>query len=203
MPAPIRKLYIVRRYTEAYYRLSPSELDAVAGTIFPVDTEVGGRAVLTCKSRWCSEAVAVWGVMDYPNIQAVQQATDIFEKRNSFRYAETETYLGAGGESFAESVDIPDAIYQLFMIRNVNNEPWAALSKEKQDEIFGCMTESIEKHGGKPMFWSSISWSNEEYENFGVIAWPDVEAVQGHFAVLDEIGWHRYHYARTILGMKV
>lgn len=202
MPNPIRKLYIVRRYTEAYYRLSDSERDAVGGTIFPADAEVGGRSLLNCKSRWGNEAIPYWGVVDYPNVQAVQNMAEIFEKRNGYRYAETETYLGAGGETFAETVDIPDAVYQLFLLHNVNNEPWAALPKEKQDEIFGCMAESIEKHGGKTMFWSSISWSNEEYESFGVIAWPDVEAIQSHFAVLDGIGWHRYFYARTILGTK-
>jgi hypothetical protein len=45
-----------------------------------------------------------------------------------------------------------------------------------------------------------INWSNEEYASFGVIAWPDAESMQAHFKELARIGWHRYIYARTILG---
>jgi hypothetical protein len=35
-----------------------------------------------------------------------------------------------------------------------------------------------------------------------VIAWPSAAAVQGRFKDLAKIGWHRYVYARTILGTK-
>jgi hypothetical protein len=108
-----------------------------------------------------------------------------------------------GEEPF--EIEMPDPVYQLFMIRNVNNDPWEALTQDTKDRIFAAVVESIDKHGGK--FWrrasGDIEWSSEEYSSFGVIAWPSLEAQQAHFKDTAKIGWHRYIYARTILGKKM
>lgn len=202
MPAPIRKLYILKRFTEAYYRLSPSERDAITLSIFPKDLDTGAHSLITCKARWCDEGVAEWGVVDYPNAQGVMKEVDHHEKTYLYRYADTQTYLGVGGETWNETVDLPNPIYQLFMIHNGHNEPYAALTQEARDALGKRMMDSLKEHGGQPMFWSSIYWSNEEYANFGITAWPSLEAEQAHFRDLEKINWHRYVYARTILGTR-
>ncbi len=43
-------------------------------------------------------------------------------------------------------------------------------------------------------------WSSEEYQGFGIMAYADIDAIQRHFANLEQIGWPRYMRARTLLG---
>lgn len=155
------------------------------------------------KRCWCNEAYAHWGVIEYPDLQAVQKVSRANEEIQWFRYVESETYLGTEIENFEFApVNIPNPFYQLFMVKNQANDLWESLSKDTRERIFSGVLESIQKNGGRMVIGCEVDWSNEEYSNFGVIAWPSEEAQKAHFKDLAKIGWHRYTYAKTILGTK-
>ena len=43
-------------------------------------------------------------------------------------------------------------------------------------------------------------WASEVYRAFGMLMHPDIDAVQRHFANLQQINWPRYMKSRTLLG---
>jgi len=208
MGKTVRKLFITRRYREAYYQLTPGANESFWQKIGENETSVGAKFLIACDSRWCNEKYAGWGIIDYPDAQAVQKATAANEKNDLFRYVDTDTYLGQPVEDnqlftgFESVKDTLDTIYQLFLIKNLSNDPWEGLSSYTRDLIWARVAESIANNGGKGVLWCQTDWSNEEYDGYGVIAWPNIEAQQSHFADLRKIGWHRYVYALTILGKK-
>lgn len=194
-------LFIVRGYREAFYQLSTPERDRFWEKIMENSKAAGARSLLGCYSRWSNELYPAWGVDEFPDMQAVQQCTRANEKIQHFRYIEAETYHGLLAEGFqVAQPGFPDPIYQLFLVKNQNNDPWTGLAEDTRDRIFAAVSSSIKKNGGVPMLGCDINWSNEEYAFFGVTAWPNIAAEQAHFKDLAGLDWHRYFYARTILG---
>lgn len=204
MAEPIYHLFIVHGFREAYYQLSNQERERFWAKVGDTGKAAGAKVLVACDSRWCNEAYPGWGVEEYPNIQAAQKAARANEENQHFRYIQAETCLGTKFEGLETSLpDFPDPLYQLFLVKNLNNDPWESLLKEERDRIWSRVEDSIRKHAGVPIIGCDATWSNEEYAAFGVIAWPSLEAEQAHFKDLAEIGWHRYTYARTILGTKM
>lgn len=198
---PIYHLFIVRGYREAYYQLSPEARDQLWARVGESGRAAGAKVLVGCYSRWSNETYPAWGVEEFPNLQAVQQSARTNEKNQHFRYIEAETYKGVLMEGFQiPIVNIPDPIYQLFLVKNHHNDAWASLAEDTRDRIFSAVGESIRKHGGINLIGCDINWSNEEYSFFGVTAWPNIEAEQAHFKDLTNFGWQRYFYAKTILG---
>lgn len=199
--SPIYHLFIVRGYREAYYQLSTEERDQFWARVGESGRTAGAKVLVGCYSRWSNEIYPFWGVEEFPDLQAVQQSKRINEKNQHFRYIESETYIGALKEGFQiPKVVIPDPIYQLFLVKNHHNDPWASLAEDTRERIFSAVGESIRRHGGINLIGCDINWSNEEYSFFGVTAWPNIQAEQAHFKDLGNLGWQRYFYARTILG---
>lgn len=201
MTGPIYKLFIIRGFREAHYQLSKEESDRLWSNVGKNEESAGAKVVVTCDIRWWNEAYANWGIVEYPDLQAVQKVTRAHEEIQLFRYVDSETYLGTKSEGFpASPVDFPNPLYQLFLIKNQNNDLWESLAMDTRDRIFGGIVESIRKLGGVPVIGCGTNWSNEEYAAFGVTAWPSLEAEQAHFKDIEKLGWHRYTYSKTILG---
>ena len=97
MSETVYKLVIFRGYKEAWYQLSKEEQDRVWAAVEEADKQAGGQIVMFCDSRWADEAVTGWGVVRYPNVEAVQQfaSSDL----EWWRYAITETFLGTEDQS--------------------------------------------------------------------------------------------------------
>lgn len=203
MAAKIYKLYLIKRYTEAYYQMAPEEWARYWKRIEQNEFSNGAQLLLSCTSRWSDEAFAGWGLIEYPDLQAVIKTTALNEAEGLFRYMETQTFLGtlSAGERIP-ILDTPEAIYQLWIIKNQSNEVWGSLAPDTRDRIFAGVGESIGKWSGQFGINCDVNWSSEEYNNYGVIAWPNIEAQQGHFEDLQKLDWHRYVYARTILGKR-
>lgn len=198
---PIYHLFIVRGYREAYYQLSPEARDQLWARVGESSQAAGAKTIVGCYSRWSNETYPAWGIEEYPNLQALQQSARTNEKNQHFRYLEAETYNGVLTEGFQiPTVDIPDPIYQLFLVKNQHNDAWASLAQDTRDRIFVAVGESIHKNCGINLIGCDINWSNEEYSFFGVTAWPTIEAEEAHFQELTKLGWNRYFYAKTILG---
>ena len=112
----------------------------------------------------------------------------------------TQSFLSVPLEGMPDGdFEAPGAIYQLFIMKNVL-ESWESLSEDTRTRAMGAVIESMERNGGRLLLGCDVGWSNGEHSSLGVIAWPSAEAVQGHIKDLTKIGWHRYAYARTILG---
>ncbi len=200
---PIYHLFISRGFREAYYQLSPEERDQYWARVGEISTAAGAKPLVACYARWHNEEYAAWGIEEFPDLQAVQQSARAHERNQHFRYIEAETYNGVLSEGFQlPQVEIPNPIYQLFLVKNHHNDAWASLAEDTRDRIFSAVSEFIHKHGGIPLIGCDINWSNEEYAFFGVTAWPGIEAEQAHFKDLAKLDWHRYFYGKTILGTK-
>ena len=204
MSEKIYQLYLSKSYTEAYYQLSAEAKKSLWRKAEERVTSSGGKMLLACRSRWCDETYQSWGVIEYPDIKAVQRVADLDEKDEFFRYAQTQTLLGLPGDrELIPEMSSPDAVYQLYLINHEADNDEASLSPDVRKRMWAVVMESIDKHGGEPGLWCHADWSNEEIDVFGITAWPSVEAVQAHFADMAKIGFHRYVHARTILGRRV
>lgn len=93
MAKPIYKLFMFRN-TEAYYQASQAERDEVLGKLDAAFQKVGGKRIVTCDSSWSSEEWPVFGVEQFPNIEAVQEYTRALQELNLARYLVSMTILG-------------------------------------------------------------------------------------------------------------
>jgi len=89
-------------------------------------------------------------------------------------------------------------IYKLFLIKPL--EASYQLSQEEKDSLFAKVDEALKKVGGKRIVVCKSGWSSEQWPFFGVEEFPDIEAVQKHSELLDELNWFRYIESTTVLG---
>ena len=90
------------------------------------------------------------------------------------------------------------AVYKLFMGKM--SQAWHQMSEEEQEKLLDKVNEALEKVGGKRIVMCNSAWSSEEWPFFGVEEFPDIEAVQQHSQLLDDLNWGRYLKTRTLLG---
>ena len=83
------------------------------------------------------------------------------------------------------------------------NEAWYQLSEDEQNERLAKVQGALEQVGGKVVVLCDSSWSNEEWRGFGVEEFPDIEAVQKHTQLLNELNWNRYLRGTSMLGTKL
>jgi hypothetical protein len=93
MAGPIYKIYMFRP-TEAYYQSSEEEREAVMAKNEEAFTKAGGKDIVTCNSAWSNEQWMVFGVSEYPSVEAVQEHVAAQTELNWFRYVESYTLLG-------------------------------------------------------------------------------------------------------------
>ena len=89
-------------------------------------------------------------------------------------------------------------IYKSF--RGKLTEAWHQLSQEEQESLLAKVSEAIEKVGGKSLVVCDSRWASEEWQFFGVEEFPDIEAVQKHTELLNELNWLRYVESSSVLG---
>jgi hypothetical protein len=91
-------------------------------------------------------------------------------------------------------------IYKSF--RGKLTAAWYQLSQEEQNSLMAKVTEAVEKAGGKSLIICDPSWASEEWQYFGVEEFPDIEAVQRHAKLLNELNWMKYAESSSMLGTK-
>lgn len=93
MAGPVYKLWMSKS-NEAWYQLSEEERDAMNAKAQACLEEVGGKSLIMCTPGWASEEWMLFGVEEFPSIEAVQQHTlDLFNMGH-FRYLESKSMLG-------------------------------------------------------------------------------------------------------------
>ena len=82
------------------------------------------------------------------------------------------------------------------------NEVWYQLSREEQNQRLAQVGGALEQVGGKAVLLCESGWANEQWQAFGVEEFPDIEAVQKHTKLLNELDWNRYMTSVSLLGTK-
>lgn len=94
MSKPVYQYWCIQNFTEAWYQLSKEDQDNLFSKIGEIDKRVGAKNLIVCNSRWADEETVVWGVTEYPDMDACQEATEQVEKIEVFRYFSAKTILG-------------------------------------------------------------------------------------------------------------
>ncbi|HEY3312951.1 MAG TPA: hypothetical protein VGK00_15025 [Anaerolineales bacterium] len=97
MSKPIFKLFMFRNI-EAFYQATEAERNEVLGKLNAAFEQVGGKRLLWCDSSWSNEAWPVFGVEEFPDIEAVQKYSRVIGELNLARYLESWSILGTKEE---------------------------------------------------------------------------------------------------------
>ena len=89
-------------------------------------------------------------------------------------------------------------VYKLWTARP--REAWYQLSQDERNSLMARVIAALEKVGAKSVVLCDGSWSSEQWLFFGIEEYPDIEAVQAHAHLLNEIQWFRYVESTTALG---
>ena len=94
---PIYKLYMMKP-KEAWFALSKEEQRALIKSDSDLSrkmmSRLGGRSILSCDCFWSTEDWLLFGVEEYPDIEAVQEYTRAFREMGWFKYFESRILLG-------------------------------------------------------------------------------------------------------------
>ena len=84
---------------EAWYRLSEDEQKELTDKIWKNLEEVGAKIIIRmCDCYWSDQEWGIFGVLEFPEIEAVQKQAEFYNEIEWPRYAEVKTYLGTGAE---------------------------------------------------------------------------------------------------------
>ena len=93
MAQPIYKLW-QGRFTEAWYQLPEQEQQRLLGQVMEALNSTGGRELVVCDAAWSNERWPVFGVEEYPDLEAVQRHEQLLTDLNWARYMDSRTTLG-------------------------------------------------------------------------------------------------------------
>ncbi|HWQ12083.1 MAG TPA: DUF6616 family protein [Roseiflexaceae bacterium] len=93
MATPIYKVFLARP-TEAWYALPKAQQDELLAKVNTALESVGGRRLAICDSSWASEQYQVFGLEEFPDIEAVQRFHAALNEFSWLRYVDTITTLG-------------------------------------------------------------------------------------------------------------
>lgn len=93
MAGPIYKMFRAGG-KEAWYQLTKEQQDTMFAKLDEARKSVGGKVVIFCESGWHSEQWLLWGVEEFPNLEAVQEFSRSLMEMNWFRYVESDMLLG-------------------------------------------------------------------------------------------------------------
>jgi len=97
MAGPIYKLWMFR-YTDAWYQLSEEEQKSYFNRLQAAWKKVGGKMLMACESTWASEQWTMFGIDEFPDIEAVLKFTELLKEHDHFRYIESVSLLGTKWE---------------------------------------------------------------------------------------------------------
>ncbi len=94
-----------------------------------------------------------------------------------------------------------EPIYHMFMAKFT--EAWHQLSDDEQTTLFAQVNQALTDVGGKYVIVCDSYWASEQWGVYGVIEFPNLDAVHKHARALQELRWSRYSEAFSLLGTKL
>ncbi len=79
---------------EAYFGLSEEKRKEFVAKATKDVTEVGGKWLTLCNCYWANEEWLWFVVMEFPDIEAVQNHSKFIEELEQIRYVKSKSYLG-------------------------------------------------------------------------------------------------------------
>ena len=93
MVQPIYKLW-QGRPTEAWHRLPQEEQQRLLGKVMDALSRAGGKELVACSAAWSNERWPLFGLEEFPDLEAVQRHTQMLMDLNLARYIDSRTTLG-------------------------------------------------------------------------------------------------------------
>lgn len=92
---PVYKLWQSGPLSEAWYQLSPEEQQKLLGKVAGALTAVGGKELVLCEAGWSNEEWPLFGLEEFPDIEAVQRHQQLLAELEWARYGRySRTTLG-------------------------------------------------------------------------------------------------------------
>jgi hypothetical protein len=82
------------RFTEAWHQLSQDEQQRMLGQVIQALETAGGKELVLCNAAWSNERWPVFGLEEFPDVEAVQRHEQVLIDLNWGRYIESRTTLG-------------------------------------------------------------------------------------------------------------
>jgi len=93
-------------------------------------------------------------------------------------------------------------IYKLCLIRGYT-EAYYQLSAKEKEQLWGQIGHVIEATGAKMVTpYYDCRWSNDKYQSFFIVEYPDIEAAIADTAAIEEADLFHYMISETILGIE-
>ncbi len=93
MAGPLYKLWQARP-TAVWYALSPDTQEALLAEVTEALDRVGGKRIVSCDAHWTTEQWPLFGVEEFPDLEALQQHSAIRAELNWARYCDSTTSVG-------------------------------------------------------------------------------------------------------------
>ena len=94
-------------------------------------------------------------------------------------------------------------IYKLVLIRGYT-EAYHQLSEEEKKRFLEQVRKVVREKAGAKMVtpYYDCRWSNDKYQTFFVLEYPDVESAIIDTTGVEELGMSRYSVSETIMGIE-
>ena len=92
-------------------------------------------------------------------------------------------------------------VYSVWLAKS--KDAYYKLSHEERNKLFAKVMQALKEVGGETLIFCNSAWSSENYQNWGVEKFPDIEAVQKHAQLLSELDWFNYIESTSYLGTEL
>ena len=92
-------------------------------------------------------------------------------------------------------------IFKIVLFRSMK-EAYYHLTEDEQKKLWDKVMDGIKKNGVKIHGQYDCRWSNDRYESFFLMEYPDTQALIKEIANATEAGLFRYVESETILGIE-
>lgn len=93
-------------------------------------------------------------------------------------------------------------LYQMWMLKNTaaGNDAFAKLPEAEKEEQNRALIAAHTDFGARPLIMCDCSWANEEYSNWGITRFPDLDSRIKQVQAMEKFGFNRYSESFTLLG---
>lgn len=199
MSGLVCKVFILRRFTEAGYALTPEGRAAKLAELAETRRQAGARLLVNAAATWSHYDMDRFGAEVFTGIESLKKYTAALDKIDWFRYVESETFIGT--PLILNEPTYENPIYVLQLIRGIR-EAGYTLTESDRERRFRQIIASADSLGVRRILRMTCRWSREDYGMVQVHEWPNLEALMQQVAFEQEMEWPRYFDQENILGVK-
>lgn len=204
MDDKISKLIMVKRMTQSFYDLSEEEQKHLHEQVAQIRADAGARLaspIYNC--LWSNERVREFYIVEYPHSTAVFEEMDGLEKISYSRYFKASFILG---KAEPWNPDLPYSPRQpaakLVLIRGYE-DTYHRLAEATRSQIWDEIFANAKRLGLRTLpYWYNCRATSGIYGGFGIIEYPDTQAIVDEAAQGEATGLYRYIHSEVIIGIE-